>query len=168
MAGKGKAGPNWPRIRARYERGGISLRDLAESERVPFPTIRDRSRREGWAASRQHVVTEVVSVTSQKVIERTAIKAADVLELATEFFLSGISKAKAALDLSDNPKDIKASIESGRLAVDGLKQALGITGDTLPAPDKGHDSTDDLSTKSDAELADLYHAEVRRPADTHG
>jgi hypothetical protein len=131
------AQPNWVKIRARYERGGISYRDLAESENVPFPTLRDRAKREGWRVSRDRVVTEIVSVTSQKVIERLAINAADVMQIATDAYLLGASKAKAALEMADEPKDIKTSLEGVRLAVDGLRQALGITNELPADPNAG-------------------------------
>jgi hypothetical protein len=71
------AQPNWAKIRARYERGGISHRDLAEAEDVPYPTLRDRAKREGWTASAQQVRSAIVAKTSQKVVERASSEAAD-------------------------------------------------------------------------------------------
>jgi len=155
------AQPNWVKIRGRYERGGISQRDLAASEGVSFNTLKDRANREKWRVSRDHVATEVTTATQQHVINRMALKAADVIELASDFYLEAMQKARDVLKLSDQPKDIKASIESGKLAVDGLRQALGITAET-PTQATTDDEPTDLSKYTDAELADLHLSEARR------
>ena len=157
------AQPNWVKIRGRYERGGISHRDLAESEGVPYPTLRDRAKRESWTVSRQHVVAEVVAATSQHVINRMAIKAADVVDLATDFYLKALDKAQQLLEMADTPKDVKATADTAKIAVDGLRQALGITADT-PTQAAKDEQPVDLTTLSDAELADFHLAQARRAA----
>jgi len=155
------AQPNWVKIRGRYERGGISQRDLAASEGVSFNTLKDRANREKWRVSRDHVATEVTTATQQHVINRMALKAADVVDLATDFYLKALDKAQQLLEMADTPKDVKATADTAKIAVDGLRQALGITAET-PTQATTDDEPTDLSKYTDAELADLHLSEARR------
>lgn len=155
------AQPNWVKIRARYERGGISQRDLAVSEGVSFNTLKDRANREKWRVSRDHVATEVTTATQQHVINRMALKAADVVDLATDFYLKALDKAQQLLEMANTPKDVKATADTAKIAVDGLRQALGITAET-PTQATTDDQPTDYNNLSDAELADLHLSEARR------
>jgi hypothetical protein len=78
------AQPNWAKIRARYERGGISYRDLAEAERVSFNTLKDRAKREGWTVTRQAITTGVTTRSQQLLIERRALAVADYVQQHTD------------------------------------------------------------------------------------
>ena len=79
---------DWVKIRTEYETTKTSYRKLAEKYSIPFPTIRDRAKREGWAVSaertREDIVTGVVTKTSQKLIDRRAARIADEIDPALE------------------------------------------------------------------------------------
>ena len=44
---------NWEAIAAAYIEGGMSLRALSREQSIPWSTLRDRARREGWDSRRQ-------------------------------------------------------------------------------------------------------------------
>jgi transposase len=161
------AQPNWVKIRARYERGGISQRDLAASEGVSYNTLKDRSKREGWAVSRDVVHSKTTARTQQLIVERGALKAADVVDLATDFYLKALDKAQQLLEMADTPKDVKATADTAKIAVDGLRQALGITAET-PTQATNDDQPTDYSKLTDAELADKHLSEARRTKGSQG
>lgn len=79
---------DWVKMRTEYETTKTSYRKLAEKYSIPFPTIRDRAKREGWAVSaertREDIVTGVVTKTSQKLIDRRAARIADEIDPALE------------------------------------------------------------------------------------
>ena len=49
---------NWPAIAAEYIEGNGSLRAIAEKHGIPWSTLRDRARREGWAPCRRRRLAE--------------------------------------------------------------------------------------------------------------
>lgn len=69
-----KKKPNWIKIRTEYETSDVKLSKLAEKHGVPYPTIRDRSRREEWGRDKEENRKEIVRKTSKKVIEKIADK----------------------------------------------------------------------------------------------
>ncbi len=94
-----KKKPDWDKIRTEYETTKTSYRKLSEKYDVPFPTIRDRAKRENWQARAQktrHKIAEgIVTRTSQKIIEKTSEKLATEFELELE---AANLIAKIALD----------------------------------------------------------------------
>lgn len=75
MAAK-KRKPNWIAIRAEYEAGGISQRALAEKCNVPYPTLRDRAKRESWAEAKEETRSKIIAETSQKIVDTLSTEAA--------------------------------------------------------------------------------------------
>lgn len=75
---------DWGKIKVEYQTTTISYRKLAEKYSIPFPTIRDRAKRENWTALRDVSRNKFVAVTSQKVIEKRAKKAADEIDATLE------------------------------------------------------------------------------------
>lgn len=79
---------DWVKIRTEYETTKTSYRKLAEKYGIPFPTIRDRAKREGWAASakrnREDIVTKVIAKTSQRLADRRAARIVDEIDPALE------------------------------------------------------------------------------------
>lgn len=67
---------DWNAIKAEYISGGISMRNLAEKHSVPFPTLRDRAKREKWTEGRNIVRDRVVEETAQKTATTAASNAA--------------------------------------------------------------------------------------------
>ena len=60
---------NWIAVRAEYESGGISLRQLAEKKGISRSTIERRSSKEGWASGEGAVKAEVKAEITAKVRE---------------------------------------------------------------------------------------------------
>jgi uncharacterized protein YjcR len=71
---------DWPKIKAEYISSSISLRDLASKHGIPFPTVRDRAKREGWTAERDALRNKIVSRTLQKTAEKVSTKIAAGLD----------------------------------------------------------------------------------------
>lgn len=70
---------DWAQIKTEYVTSLISLRAIAAKYNVPFPTVRDRSRREKWVEERKKAQGFLAEKTVQKVVSRTSRKIADVL-----------------------------------------------------------------------------------------
>ena len=70
---------DWNAIRAEYIGGGISQRKLAEKYDVPWPTLRDRAKRESWQkeaeAARYNSVTKAVQATAETAADNATIAA---------------------------------------------------------------------------------------------
>ena len=58
---------NWIAVRAEYEAGGISLRQLAQKLGVSRSTLERRSSKDGWANSQGNVKAEVKAEVTAKV-----------------------------------------------------------------------------------------------------
>lgn len=72
---------DWSAIRAEYIGGGISQRKLAEKHGVPWRTLQDRARREGWREAKAKACEKAVSLSCQKTAESIAdhaVIAADI------------------------------------------------------------------------------------------
>lgn len=79
---------DWLKIRTEYETTDTSHRKLAEKYGIPYPTIRDRARREGWKAAsdetKEKIVAKVVEKASQKIADRRAARIADEIDPALQ------------------------------------------------------------------------------------
>ena len=99
---------NWRKIKAEYISTDISYRKLAEKHGVPFRTLADRAKREGWVGLREQAcaktVTTVVNATVDKQVDR--IKR---LQDVTDKLLEKIEEAVEQLDitLSTNTEKVK-------------------------------------------------------------
>lgn len=70
----------WMKIKIEYVTTSISLRSIADKYDIPFPTIRDRAKREMWSNEKGKAKTSIEHKTLQKVIERTSQKLAVTLQ----------------------------------------------------------------------------------------
>ena len=77
---------NWNKIRAEYIGGGISQRKLAEKHGVPWRTLQDRAKREGWKDAMEKARAKAVVASCQK----TAQAAADNATLAANIKRMGL------------------------------------------------------------------------------
>ena len=68
---------DWIAIRAEYETTGIAQRKLAEKHGVSYPTLRDKSKREGWVKSKEETLSRIIATTLQKTVTKIATKEAD-------------------------------------------------------------------------------------------
>ena len=76
--------PDWIKIRTEYETTGISQRKLAEKYNVPYPTLRDRAKREKWIIGANVAREKIVATARKHVIEKRATKIAKELDTALE------------------------------------------------------------------------------------
>lgn len=117
MAGKPKsARPDWAKIRARYERGGISHRDLAAAEGVSYPTLRDRARRESWSISAAEVRSKVRAQASQKLVQRLSDAAVDYVQQHTDDWQRLRTLMMQGLDPKATADDVKRAALAAEFA----------------------------------------------------
>ena len=135
---------DWNAIRAEYIGGGISQRKLAQKYGVPFPTLRDKAKREKWTNAADTARDKAVAET----LQRTAEAAADNATLAQDVkkrLLLRLKRTEAKMpmdatevkvveggktvvyrlrDLAAAYKDLTADIPTGEQAGNELLQAL--------------------------------------------
>lgn len=61
---------NWEQIRSEYIGGGISQRALAKKAGVPYRTLSERARNEGWTDERKRIAAEAREKVSEVVASR--------------------------------------------------------------------------------------------------
>ena len=100
MAEREQKKPDWKKIKAAYITGEDSYRELADKNEIPFRTLADRAKREGWVAlrakHRERVVTkscrrkEKAQVESIARLKTSADKMVKVLDqaAASDYYLS--------------------------------------------------------------------------------
>lgn len=76
--------PDWDKIRIEYEATGLSHRKLAEKYGVPYPTLRDRAKREHWTVSANGVRAKIVAKVQEHVATKRANAIAKELDPALE------------------------------------------------------------------------------------
>jgi len=64
--------PDWDKIRIEYEATGLSHRKLAEKYGIPYPTLRDRAKRESWTVSAEIVRSRIVATARANVVTKRA------------------------------------------------------------------------------------------------
>lgn len=84
---------NWHKIRADYI-SGISQRKLAEKYGVSVSAVQKRSKIEGWTADREKAKIKI----AEKVMQKTAEKAADNASLAADIKRKGLLILDALMD----------------------------------------------------------------------
>jgi transcriptional regulator with XRE-family HTH domain len=101
---------NWIAVRAEYEAGGISLRQLAQKIGVSRSTIERRSSKEGWASSEGDVKAEVKAEVSLKVrnniVEQRVNSALNDLDIIDSVIASTYQAIR------ENPDSFKTSGEA--------------------------------------------------------
>lgn len=101
---------NWIAVRAEYEAGGISLRQLAQKIGVNRSTLERRSSKEGWAknagAVQAEVQAEVQAKVRENIVNQRVKKALSDLDIINEVIQSTISAIR------DRPDNFKTSGEA--------------------------------------------------------
>lgn len=80
-------GVDWNAVRAEYVSGTISLRRLAEKHDIPFPTVRDRAKREEWQRKKDEIRDKSETVTLQKAVETSSDNAAIAARIKKKLLL---------------------------------------------------------------------------------
>lgn len=106
---------DWIAIQQEYETGYMDSRDLAEKHEIPYPTLRDRMRRENWADNREDYRSNLVAKTRD---------IAEQKELGARLMIGeGAAIAFTAFKLLP-------AKEQGRIFPDLVKQWAALTGET--------------------------------------
>lgn len=71
----------WEQIRAEYQAGNGSQRELAERFCVPYPSLRDRARAERWTDGRDKVREKTAAKVQTAIVNRSTKKALNNLEV---------------------------------------------------------------------------------------
>lgn len=113
----------WGRIKARYLKGDITYRELAEKYHLSEKTVRNRAYKEGWAKEKDIVRAEA----GQKAIERVVRVRARELET---LMIANESLAAALLELvkkiAEDPMMLMGRGMDGR-AADSISKAINTT-----------------------------------------
>lgn len=189
---KGNRKPDWVAIRAEYEAGGISQRDLAAKHNVPYPTLRDRSKREGWAASRDEIRSEVIAKTSQRIVEQKVDEISqlmtDQVEDLKKLWGMAVSQATKLVEV-DKTKQVPVGFQiedleltsidrlaglkmAGQALKDfqfGMRRALGLEGKQNAAPQTNEEPLEKLAAAIDlSAVPDLSVQTDDLPGDDDG
>lgn len=98
MAARRAKKPNWAKIQTEYVTGQISQRDLAKKRGIPYRTLADRCKAEGWVALRAEHRRKTVAKALEKISDEQAdIMAKDLTETAGEL-LAMVRKGIRSLD----------------------------------------------------------------------
>lgn len=90
--------PNWQKIKTEYITGDISQKKLADKHGVPFRTLQDRCRAEGWVAARKEHRAETVAKALEKISDTQAEQMAQELVSAAGELLAMVRKGIRNLD----------------------------------------------------------------------
>lgn len=124
MAGTDK--PTRAAVRKRYQKGGVTMRELATQTGWSLSTIRDWATADGWVVSRETVQHRTNTKTQQILIDYMAIQAADVINLERESYLQVTNKGRELLASADKAKDAKAAADTVRIGIEGLRHSLAM------------------------------------------
>lgn len=116
-------------IRAEYVAGSMSIRDLADSRKIPRRTLEKRSVAEGWPAAREKFQQEIAARAEGLLIERSAQELARFN--ADDLRVAKAIRAKAAgmLAKADTPAAIRAIATALEKAQRMGRLALGASTD---------------------------------------
>lgn len=92
---------DWIKVKNEYTSGHISYRKLAGKYAIPYPTIRDRAKKEGWSGKRDTQRTEISERTYQKTVEAVSSREAsriDRILSAADLLLARVEEAARQLD----------------------------------------------------------------------
>ena len=97
MAAKKPKKPNWKKISTEYITGDIGQRDLAKKHGVPFRTLQDRCRAEGWVAQKKEHRAKAVSMACEMIAQEQAGQMAELVTKAAAELLAKAITSDAGL-----------------------------------------------------------------------
>lgn len=138
-----KAKPDWNRIRAEYQTGTASLRDLSKKFGVPWSTLRARAYREKWGEGRKNAQTKI----EQKVVKEAEKKAVDNATIAADIKRKGLLLLDRLFDEFETVTATEHRDYTGRNLTD-IKRLRDLTA-------AYKDLTDDMPADHGADIEDL-------------
>lgn len=107
---------NWDAIRNEYLTSNISYRKLADKHKVPYKTLRDRGKREGWVAKRAETRDRIVAKSLENAEKAASDYKSELYELAFKVALDlrAMTESHSLEDLVAlglKPRDITGALK---------------------------------------------------------
>ena len=120
--------PNWKKISTEYITGDISQRDLAKKHGVPFRTLQDRCRAEGWVAQKKEHRARAVSMACELIAQEQARDAAALITQSAEKLLEAANTAISQLQTPVTVWKCEEETDTGKTTREYLTLDPGSTG----------------------------------------
>lgn len=120
--------PNWKKISTEYITGDISQRDLAKKHGVPFRTLQDRCRAEGWVAQKKEHRAKAVSMACEMIAESQARDTAALITQSAEKLLEAANTAISQLQTPVTAWKCEEETANGKITREYLALDPGSTG----------------------------------------
>ena len=116
------AGVDWLKIKTEYITTATSYRKLADKHGVPFRTLADRAKSEGWSAARKKHCNDVVT----KALRKSANQQADKMARFTTVSDKLLNRIERIIEESEEGNITAKDIRSLTAAVKDLKEIQGV------------------------------------------
>lgn len=116
------AGADWMKIKTEYITTATSYRKLADKHGVPFRTLADRAKAEGWYAARKKHCNDVVTKAVQKTVNQQAEKMARFTTVSDKL----LNRIERIIEESESGDITAKDIRSLTAAVKDLKEIQGV------------------------------------------
>lgn len=116
------AGIDWLQIKTEYITTATSYRKLADKHGVPFRTLADRAKAEGWSAARKKHCNDVVT----KALRKSAKQQADKMARFTTVSDKLLNRIERIIEESETGQISAKDIRSLTAAVKDLKEIQGV------------------------------------------
>ena len=113
---------DWVGIKTEYITTATSYRKLADKHGVPFRTLADRARAEGWSAARKKHCNDVVT----KALRKSANQQADKMARFTTVSDKLLNRIERIIEESETGQISAKDIRSLTAAVKDLKEIQGV------------------------------------------
>lgn len=120
--------PNWKKISTEYITGDISQRDLAKKHGVPFRTLQDRCRAEGWVAQKKEHRARAVSMACELIAQEQARDTAALITQSAEKLLEAANTAISQLQTPVTAWKCEEETGDGKITREYLTLDPGSTG----------------------------------------
>ena len=113
---------DWTKIKTEYLTKNTSYRKLADKHGVPFRTLADRAKAEGWYAARKKHCNDVVTKAVQKTVNQQAEKMARFTTVSDKL----LNRIERIIEESESGDITAKDIRSLTAAVKDLKEIQGV------------------------------------------
>lgn len=120
--------PNWKKIATEYITGDIGQRELAKKHGVPFRTLQDRCRAEGWVAQKKEHRAKSVSMACELIAREQARDTAALITQSAEKLLEAANTAISQLQTPVTAWKCEEETNNGKITREYLTLDPGNTG----------------------------------------
>ena len=137
MAGKiGRQGYDWGKLKTEYVTTDISLKKLAKKHEIRYPTVCERSSKEGWVAARKEHIQKTCAKACAKISTRQADELAKELKAVNK--LSSVITKMLEDDEQFNRHIIQTRKKTGKEEVWSAEEKVFMKMDTGSIKDVAH------------------------------